>query len=1256
MPRCGGTVREVLCEVLCDASTGSGMNLGMNLRRILVIVILSFWALLGVPLPMAAQQTADIIRGRVTSEDGQPIAGVQVTAVSYFGGITKTARTNRDGRYSITYPNGEGDYWLAFAAIGYQGQRIEVKRIADEEVLVADIKLSNTQVLQTVTTTASGPRQQAPRSADNAFSSDPSGGDRTISNTSVSPDVAGNLAAMAATMPGVQLIPGVDGNPDRFSMFGLDPSQNNATLNGQQGSLSSIPRDAGVSPQLRAGYDVAYGGFSGAQIGVNTQSGTNYITRSLSSVLNARQAQWNDPVGMATAYSSVSFGGRASGPLVMDKDFYNVSFQFDRRSQQLPTLLASTPTVFQSAGIAADSATRLREILGGFGVPLHGDGLGRTAARTSASWLGTFDWAPKSPTSGHAFNIAFNGSYTDTDPQSLLASQTPSSLSASRFVNGGAQLRHTNYFTNGVLTESQLSVTGSQSRNDPYLDGIGGTVLVTSALADGTTATRSLTFGGGANAGSTTSRSLSGRNMLSWVSTNNRHRLKLITELRLDASESERAFNLRGRYTYQSLEDLQLGLPSSYSRTLNAVTQSGRALIGALALGDAWRPSQDLQVQYGIRMDGNRLLDRPVENPAIAQAFGVRNDHVPNGLYVSPRVGFSWLYGQAAQIPFGEGFAYAPRATIRGGVGLFQNIRGPDLVNGAIANTGLPNAQQQIMCTGAATPSASWQTSMAATGPGSCADGSAGSLFANPAPAITLFTPGYSQERSVRANLSWSGTVLGNRYNLTTNVQGALNFAQPDFVDLNFRPTTQFVLTGEGGRPVYVAPTSIDATSGLIASRDARITPAFASVQAQHSDLLSRSGQLTVTVSPFAIMAPVFRWSLTYNYLFLTQQYRGFSNTAGDPLSIAWNTGSQPRHDIGYMLSYNLRNAVTFTLNGRLQSGQRFTPMVAGDVNGDGRANDRAFIFAPGASTDAQYGATFGAAMQQLLDHGSPSVQRCLQRQLGRLADRNSCVGPWTSANTSLRIALNPSRIRLPQRTTLSFTLSNPLAAADLLLNGERELKGWGQAPFVDQSLLYVRGFDANTGRFRYDVNQRFGATRVQQVTSRTPAVLTMQMSIDLAPTRDWQGLNQQLARGRTRAGTKMTEAAVRQLNSSMFPNVMARLLQVGERIHLSRRQADSLATLSRRYTRLVDSVWTPAAKALAALPAHYDQREARARLTAARAVAITYLIEVVPDVRKLLTKGQLRVMDNNLLQMLEPRYLELLRAGQNGGDFFFFF
>lgn len=1214
------------------------------------LVPLLLLALLIAP-PLSAQQQADVIRGKVTAPDGTPLANVAITSVSYFGGITKTTRTNREGRFSITYPNGEGDYWISYAAIGYQPQRIEIKRVADEEVLIADIKLSNVQQLQAVTTTANAAKQPPPRQD---FVGDVTGGDRYVGNNSLPPDQAGNLAALAATIPGVQLIPGVDGNPDRFSIFGLDPSQNNASLNGQQAGLSNIPRDASVGQQVRSGYDVANGGFSGAQIAITTNSGTNYIGRSLSGVFNAPQAQWNDVVGRASNYSFASIGGRMSGPISLDKDFYNVSFQFDRRDTRLPTLLSASPTLFQTNGMSADSAQRMRTILQSLGVPLATNDVGNTSPRTNASLLGTFDWAPKSPTSGHAFNIAFNGSYTDAGPQQAFALQTPSALSQSKSMAGGTQLRHTNYFNNGVLTETMFGASASSNRVDPFLELPSGSVLVTSLLDDGTNATRSLTFGGGNNAGTTQQMSFSGRNMLSWISDNNAHRLKLITELRLDDTQTERAANLFGRYTYQSLDDLAVGRPSSFTRNLNAVSQGGRALVGAVALGDAWRPSKDLQLQYGLRLDGNHFLNRPAENSAVANALGVSNTAVPNRIYLSPRVGFSWLMGTAPQIPFSEGFFAGPRATIRGGIGLFQNMRGPELIAGALTNTGLPSSQQQIVCTGTATPILTWQQLLANPNATAdrCADGTSGSLFANSAPGVTLFASDYRQEASWRTNLSWNGLILGNRFFFNANGQYSLNLHQPDAADLNFRSQSQFALANEGGRRVYVAPSSIDAASGLIASRDARLTPSFNAVSQQRSDLRSESGQLTVNISPFYIMQRNLTWSLGYSYLYLNQQYRGFSNTAGDPRAINWNTGASPRHDLSYTLNWNAWNVVSFQWNGRLTSGQRFTPMIAGDVNGDGRSNDRAFIFAPGAGTDA----ALSAGIQQLLDGGSPAARACLRRQMGTLADRNSCVGPWTAGNTSLRITLNPNRIRLPQRTSLSFTLSNPLAAADLMLHGEQKLKGWGQVPFVDQSLLYVRGFDAASGKYRYDVNQRFGATAVQQVTSRSPAILTMQMRVDLAPTRDWQNLSQQLARGRTRVGVKMTEGQVRQMSPQLFPNVMARLLQVGEQIHLTRMQADSLATMSRRYTRLVDSAWTPAAKYLAALPKEYDRSEAQQRMVSARVAVVSYLIEAVPNVRKMLTKGQLKVLDSYILQMLEPRYLELLRSGQTGSEFAFFF
>ena len=45
---------------------------------------------------------------------------------------------------------------------------------------------------------------------------------------------------------------------------------------------------------------------------------------------------------------------------------------------------------------------------------------------------------------------------------------------------------------------------------------------------------------------------------------------------------------------------------------------------------------------------------------------------------------------------------------LRGGVGIFQNIPASALLAGAIDNTGLPGALQQLVCAGPAVPQPDW--------------------------------------------------------------------------------------------------------------------------------------------------------------------------------------------------------------------------------------------------------------------------------------------------------------------------------------------------------------------------------------------------------------------------------------------------------------------------------------------------------------------------------------------------------------------
>jgi hypothetical protein len=106
--------------------------------RILTRLACTLAALI-VAVPIDAQQT-DVIRGRVTGPDNRPIEGVQVTATSVSGGVNRNARTNNDGRFTITFPGGDGDYIVTMNRIGFAPRRFQVKRTADQDILVADAK------------------------------------------------------------------------------------------------------------------------------------------------------------------------------------------------------------------------------------------------------------------------------------------------------------------------------------------------------------------------------------------------------------------------------------------------------------------------------------------------------------------------------------------------------------------------------------------------------------------------------------------------------------------------------------------------------------------------------------------------------------------------------------------------------------------------------------------------------------------------------------------------------------------------------------------------------------------------------------------------------------------------------------------------------------------------------------------------------------------------------------------------------------
>jgi hypothetical protein len=584
---------------------------------------------------------------------------------------------------------------------------------------------------------------------------------------------------------------------------------------------------------------------------------------------------------------------------------------------------------------------------------------------------------------------------------------------------------------------------------------------------------------------------------------------------------------------------------------------------------------------------------------------------------------------------------------VRGGIGVFQNVPAASFLTTALERTGLPGALQQLRCVGDAVPNPDWSAFLADVEsiPRRCADGTIGSGFGSAAPNVSVFDRHFVAPRSVRSNLQWNGPVLWNRLAATVDAIYSLNLNQPNSVDLNFARSVRFVLPGEGGRPVFVDPTSIVPGSGAIASSGARVSSGFAQVMQQRSDLVGDSRQVRLTISPMRFSSAL-AWSASYVFGWNREQFRGFTSAGGDPFVI----GSAPsdfdiRHQITLNASYNVLDVARVAWFVRLASGAPFTPMVGGDINGDGFANDRAFVAGPTtAATPA-----IAADMQRLLAGAPARVRECLLAQAGTMAARNSCRGPWTSTS-NVSISLNPAKIGLSQRVAVSCFITNPFGAFDLALHGESRLHGWGNPSIPDQTLLYLRGFDATGNRYLYDVNPRFGSANSQISGIRQPISLTMSVRVDVGPSREQQTLTRQLDQGRRTDGPRLGEPMILAMyGSGGIPNPIAQLLRESDTLELTGAQADSLAGMNVAYLAGLDAIWQRTAHDLANLPDNYDRGAAYDQYKRAREGSVDLLMQFAPRITRLLTESQKRSLPPLIASYLDRRYLAAIRSGTQG-------
>lgn len=1102
------------------------MLIGRALQAV-VLVGAAALTFLAAPRGAAAQigATTDIITGTVRAENGQPLRDATVEVTSLESSVTRRARTNAQGRYTILFPDGGGEYRVVIRSIGLAPATIELRRVADEDRLVADATLTmNATTLSTVAVQA----RQTPRAGQDLPT--PGSVERAFTPDQVArlPVDASDLLNLVLLSPSVVSIGGSDTSAAGFSVGGLRPEANAVTLDGLSFGSTELPSEATRSTRvITSTYDVTRGQFSGGQIASTTRSGTNTPQGNFSYSLRDDELvlAGDEESPLAQGYTQNQFSGGFGRAIVKDRLFAFVSGQLRRREDILPSLFNADGGTLARFGVSPDSVQRFFSITNAFALP-PGAFFDENRLQDNVSGLARLDWLLDN---GHSLSVRADWRWNDQDPSRVGTLSLPMTGGTNKGWGGGLMATYTSIFGGRFLNEFKAYAAINRNQARAFMELPAGRVQVASDLDDATTrAVSTLTFGG--NTGlpqDGESSAFEMTNEVSWLTAD--HRLKLGGLLSLSSFEQDVTTNRYGTYTFASLADYEAGLATSFTRTLQPNVRRGEQINAALYVGDVWRARRNLQLTYGARLEGGRFGNEPAFNPAVETAFGRRTDFVPSEVRVSPRLGFTWTIGGPGGPGGGEGrggrgggggaggfggrgggggiggiFGGGPGGRggatptiIRGGLGEFRGTVSSSLFSQAASATGLANSETQLVCTGDAVPQPDWDSFLfnPSTIPTACVGG--GNAFVPVArPSVTVFDRQFRAPRSLRASLGVQRRIF-DRYNLNVDASYTRGVSQTGYTDLNLDPTPKFTLANEGQRPVFVPATTIVPASGVTNLLASRLNPGFAHVFSVGSDLASTSRQLTLSLQGLTARGAIF--NVGYTLGFSEDQSSGGSfgglgggfgrgggagggsgsfgaaTTAANPNVREWAVSSfDRRHSITGSLTWPVNLGLEITATGRVSSGAPFTPLVGSDINGDGSRNDRAFVFDPAsAATDPGV----AAGMAKLIAGAPAGVRECLTSQLGQPAARNSCRGVW---QPSLELQMNwrPQMLGLNRRLMISVNTQNLLGGLDELFHGKDNLHGWGAIRSQDNTLLYARGFDPVNQRYLYEVNERFGASR----------------------------------------------------------------------------------------------------------------------------------------------------------------------------------
>lgn len=1177
------------------------LNAHANTALLVGIAVL----IVAAPSGAVAQVRRESIQGRAVTKADAGVPGARVLVTRGPDRAVFEAKTDGEGRFAVRVDSGTGEYLLYIAPPPGAGLQVFRKRVtrqaATDSVFVIDAILQPVAGPQQLGTVRVQERRPAPTRADERTAG-PGAAEALANGVSalVGPDQAGDLHAIAATLPAISSVSG------DISVFGLPASQNLVTLDGLGFAGFALPREARTRVRvLTSTFDPSRGWFGGAETRVEVAHDFLYSSFRTSASLDAPSLQAG---GAASAsggreFSNVIAGIGASGFTGRGKVSYNTSAQVSRRTFALATLPDLNAAVLRDAGVARDSVAHLLASARALGVPLAASSTSSMPSSTSGSLLFSLSTLAEDRETfrakQHVGRVSVFLARDELDGSGLTPLRSPSVAQRERSSLATLQATLSSFLRPGVLHEVRAGVSSSNRQTSPFL--AAPRVVVDVSSQDPAHGRLAMLEIGGAGQGP------SSADRFTWEAQSEtrfflgtRHRVKLSADVRYDALDASAPLNANGTYSFASLRDFNDSRPSVFTRQITTARSEGRLWNGYVSLGDYWRPSPLFELVYGVRTEATVFGGRIADNPAVESAFDVRTGATPNLLHISPRIGFTWTLnrarpgGQTVLTDHGT-FMMPALGVLRGGLGEFRSLITPDLLATLASATGAIDSQRSILCAGSTLMGPDWARVLASPAdiPTDCEGAAGTAVLRDTLPSGMFLGRDFTAPRSWRANLSWTSHQAA--WVWTVEGTYSRHLSQLGASDLNLAGMPAFALSDEAGRPVYALPEHIVQSSGFVSSLGARRNPAFGAILQSESRRQAEAVSAVLTVLPDLTKYANARLFASASYVY-TQgraQVGGFDGTTFlSPNRSEWTRSPYVAHH-GFVLQASVRAPfVLLSIFGRLSSGQPFTPIVDRDINGDGRANDRAFVFDPSVAEDS----AVRVGMRALLNGSAREVRKCLGRQLGQPAKPNDCAGPWTTT-LNARLSLNTGTASgWRRRLSASLYLANIPAGLDQLLHGAA-LRGWGDAAAPDAVLLRPVGFDPVGLRFRYVVNPRFGTTHSTGQRPRSPFRVSLDLKWDLGASTDQQILDRNLRSGRAgSSGTRRSASQMRQFYLRTVPDPFALVLALSDSLLLTPDQIRTTMDGQSRYRARVDTVVASLASWLAALPERYNGREALRR------------------------------------------------------------